>query len=87
LENSLYTVLNVMFPKTVVGEMLIYNLDILGIASAGGSACSSGSNIGSHVLRAVESDMERPSLRFSFSKFNNLKEIDYLIDQLKILFN
>jgi cysteine desulfurase len=76
-----------MFPKTDIAEMLFYNLDILGIASSGGSACSSGSNIGSHVLRAVSSDLERPSIRFSFSKFNTKEEIDYLIDQLKNLFS
>lgn len=87
LQNSLYTVLNVMFPKTDIGEMLFYNLDILGIAASGGSACSSGSNIGSHVLRGVNSDMQRPSLRFSFSKFNKKEEVDFLINQLKSLFN
>ena len=64
LEKSLYTVLNVRFPQTEIGEMLYYNLDILGIASSAGSACSSGSNLGSHVLRAIGSDMSRPSLRF-----------------------
>lgn len=87
IENSLYTVLNVMFPQTDIGEMLFYNLDIMGIASSGGSACSSGSNIGSHVLRNIGSDMTRPSLRFSFSKFNTEDEIDYTINQLKSLFN
>ena len=87
LQNSLYTVLNVMFPKTDIGEMLFYNLDILGIAASGGSACSSGSNIGSHVLRGVNSDMQRPSLRFSFSKFNKKEEVDFLINQLKSLFS
>ena len=87
LQHSLYTVLNVMFPKTVIGEMLFYNLDILGIAASGGSACSSGSNIGSHVLRGVNSDMQRPSLRFSFSKFNKKEEVDFLINQLKSLFS
>ncbi|MGC6428752.1 MAG: cysteine desulfurase family protein [Flavobacteriales bacterium] len=87
LQHSLYTVLNVMFPKTDIGEMLFYNLDILGIAASGGSACSSGSNIGSHVLRGVNSDMQRPSLRFSFSKFNKKEEVDFLINQLKSLFS
>lgn len=87
IENSLYTVLNVMFPQTDIGEMLFYNLDIMGIASSSGSACSSGSNIGSHVLRNIGSDMSRPSLRFSFSKFNTEDEIDYTINQLKSLFN
>jgi cysteine desulfurase len=87
LDNSLYTVLNVMFPQTDIAEMLFFNLDILGIASSGGSACSSGSNIGSHVLNEIGSDLKRPSLRFSFSKFNTKEEIDYLIAQLKSLFN
>lgn len=87
IEKSLYTVLNVMFPQADIGEMLFYNLDILGIASSGGSACSSGSNLGSHVLRNIGADMMRPSLRFSFSKFNTEEEIDYTINQLKLLFN
>ena len=85
LEKSLYTVLNVLFPQTEIGEMLFYNLDIMGIASSGGSACSSGSNLGSHVLRAIGSDMNRPSLRFSFSKYNTIEEIDYTVNQLKSL--
>ena len=85
LEKSLYTVLNVLFPQTEIGEMLFYNLDIMGIASSGGSACSSGSNLGSHVLRAIGCDMSRPSLRFSFSKYNTIEEIDYTIYQLKSL--
>jgi cysteine desulfurase len=87
LDNSLYTVLNVMFPRTDIAEMLFFNLDILGIASSGGSACSSGSNIGSHVLKEIGSDLQRPSLRFSFSKYNTKEEINYLIDQLKNLFS
>ena len=65
--------------------MLFYNLDILGIASSGGSACSSGSNLGSHVLEAIGCDMSRPALRFSFSKYNTIEEIDYTVDQFKYL--
>ena len=87
IDQSLYTVLNVMFPTTEIGEMLLYNLDILGIACSGGSACSSGSNMGSHVLRGIGSDMKRPSLRFSFSKYNTKEELDYVISQLKSLFS
>ena len=86
-DNSLYTVLNILFPKTEIAEMLFYNLDILGISTSGGSACSSGSSIGSHVLNEVCSDLQRPSLRFSFSKYNTKEEIDYVIDQLKSLFS
>ena len=81
--NSLYTVLNVCFPKTDVAEMLLFNLDIDGIAASGGSACSSGSDQGSHVLRQVQKDMERPSVRFSFSKYNTKEEIDFVVGKLK----
>ncbi|MFN7014998.1 MAG: cysteine desulfurase, partial [Bacteroidia bacterium] len=67
-------------------EMLLYKLDILGIAASGGSACSSGSNIGSHVLRSINCDMQRPSIRFSFSRYSTKKEVDYTINQLKQIF-
>ncbi len=82
---SLYTVLNVCFPKTEVAEMLLFNLDIDGIAASGGSACSSGSDQGSHVLREVQRDKDRTSVRFSFSKYNTKEEIDYCIAKLKNL--
>ncbi len=82
---SLYTVLNVCFPKTDVGEMLLFNLDIDGIAASGGSACSSGSQQGSHVLAEVQRDKDRPSVRFSFSKYNKKEEVDYVVEKLKKL--
>jgi cysteine desulfurase len=84
-ENSLYTVLNCCFPKSDKGEMLLFNLDIHGIAASGGSACSSGSNQGSHVLRGIGADMERPSVRFSFSKYSTKEEIDFVVSKLKEL--
>ena len=84
-ENSLYTVLNCCFPKSDKGEMLLFNLDIHGIAASGGSACSSGSNQGSHVLRGIGADMERPSVRFSFSKYTSKEEIDFVVSKLKEL--
>ncbi|MBA3680599.1 MAG: cysteine desulfurase [Bacteroidetes bacterium] len=85
-EKSLYTVLNCCFPNHPDAEMLLFNLDILGIAASGGSACSSGSNQGSHVLRGIGSDMERPSVRFSFSKYTTKEEIDFTIKNLTELF-
>lgn len=85
-EESLYTVLNVSFPPTDIGEMLLFNLDIAGIAASGGSACSSGSEVGSHVLTGIGSSPERPAVRFSFSKFNKKEEIDFVIEKLKELF-
>ena len=86
LENSLYTVLSCSFPETAMAEMLLFNLDILGIACSGGSACSSGSSTGSHVLSAIAPDSTRPGVRFSFSKYNTKEEIDYTIEKLKGLF-
>ena len=85
-ENSLYTVLNVSFPKIDSAEMLLFNLDIAGIACSAGSACSSGSNVGSHVLRGINADMTRPSIRFSFCRFTTKEEIDYTVEKLKELF-
>ena len=81
-ENSLYTVLNVCFPSSEVDEMFLYHMDIEGLSVSGGSACSSGSNIGSHVLRGVDSPMDRPSVRFSFSKFNKMSDVDRCIEVL-----
>jgi cysteine desulfurase len=86
MDNSLYTVLSVSFPVTKIAEMLLFNLDILGIACSGGSACSSGSNTGSHVLSVISPDTKRPGVRFSFSKYNTKEEIDYTIEKLKELF-
>ncbi|MCF8461527.1 MAG: cysteine desulfurase [Flavobacteriales bacterium] len=84
--DSLYTVLNVCFPDTPISEMLLFNLDIMGISASGGSACSSGSNVGSHVLAELDRDMKRPAIRFSFSKYNTKAEIDQTVEQLTQLF-
>lgn len=82
-EKSLYTVLNVSFPPTDMADMLLFNLDIAGISASGGSACSSGSNIGSHVLTAIGVKPENPSVRFSFSKYNTKEEVDFVVSKLK----
>jgi cysteine desulfurase len=83
---SLFTVLNVNFPPTPIAEMILFKLDIEGISASGGSACSSGSNIGSHVLSALKVSPDRPSVRFSFGKHNTKEEIDYVIVKLKEMF-
>jgi len=83
---ALYTVLNCCFPKHANAEMLLFNLDIAGIYASGGSACTSGSNQGSHVLRGIGADMDRPSVRFSFCKHNTKEEIDQVVAKLKELF-
>jgi cysteine desulfurase len=84
-EKSLYTVLNVSFPEMEMAEMLLFSLDIAGISASGGSACSSGTNIGSHVLNGIQANPNRPAVRFSFSKFNTKEEIDYVIEKVKEL--
>ncbi len=81
-DDSLYTVLNCRFPSHPDAEMLLFNLDILGIAASGGSACSSGSNQGSHVLRGIGADQSRASIRFSFCKYTTKLEIDFTIEKL-----
>jgi len=76
---SLYTVLNVCLPSTPKASMILFTLDLKGVACSGGSACSSGSNKGSHVLSAIHADASRPNARFSFSRFTTKEEIDYAV--------
>ncbi len=83
---STYTLLNICLPVTQEKAlMLLFQLDLKGIACSKGSACQSGSDKGSHVLNAFlsEDDLKKPSLRFSFSKYNTKKEIDYVVSVLK----
>jgi cysteine desulfurase len=82
---SSYTVLNVSFPPSPVGEMLLFKLDIDGICASGGSACSSGSDVGSHVLKAIGANRERAAVRFSFGSSNTIAEVDYVIERLKVM--
>ncbi len=81
--DSLYTVLNVSFPDNKSKEMFLFNLDIKGIAVSGGSACTSGSDLGSHVLTAINANKNRSSVRFSFSKLNTKEEIDFCVSEIK----
>ncbi|HOZ39825.1 MAG TPA: cysteine desulfurase family protein [Flavobacteriales bacterium] len=83
---ALYTVLNVRFPDDGKAEMLIYNLDIEGIACSGGSACSSGSNKGSHVLAALYPDVTGANIRFSFSRYTTREDVDRTVDTLIRIF-
>ncbi|RAK64130.1 cysteine desulfurase family protein [Hymenobacter edaphi] len=81
-DQSLYTVLNVSLPPSELNEMLLFNLDINHVSASGGSACTSGSNIGSHVLTALGCDPQRGAIRFSMSKYNTADEVDYAVEQL-----
>jgi cysteine desulfurase len=83
LGNSLYTVLSVSFPKTEKSEMLLFNLDINNICASGGSACTSGAEQGSHVIRAINNNPNQVTVRFSFSKHNTIEEVDRLVEKLK----
>ena len=83
LGNSLYTVLSVNFPKTEKSEMLLFNLDIHHICASGGSACTSGVEQGSHVIRAINNDPNKVTVRFSFSRHNTKDEIDTVLKVLK----
>ena len=76
---SLYTVLSARFPKTEKSEMILFNLDINNICASGGSACTSGAEQGSHVIRAINNDPNYITVRFSFSKHNTKEEIDAVV--------
>lgn len=79
---SLYTVLSAAFPKTEKSEMILFNLDMQGICVSGGSACSSGADVGSHVIRAINNNPNLVTVRFSFSKHNTKEEVDKVIEKL-----
>jgi cysteine desulfurase len=83
--HSLYTVLNVSFPKTEKSEMILFNLDINNICASGGSACTSGADAGSHVIRAVNNNPNQVAVRFSFCKHNTKEEVDAVVAKLKEL--
>ncbi len=81
-ENSFFKVLNVGFPPSDNADMMLFNLDINKIFVSGGSACASGTNIGSHVLTELDTDPRSAAVRFSFSKNNTKNEVDFVIKKL-----
>ena len=81
-DKSLYTILSISLPPANFNDMLLFKLDLEGISASGGSACSSGSDVGSHVLRALGAEPDRGYVRFSFSKYNTPEEVDYAVDCL-----
>lgn len=83
LDQSLYTVLSACIPELAEDSMLLFNLDLQGVAVSGGSACSSGSNQGSHVIRAVRPENTDPVVRFSFGKDNRLEEVQRVLGVLE----
>ena len=85
LGRSLYTVLSASFPKTEKSEMILFNLDINNICASGGSACTSGADQGSHVIRAINNNPNQVTVRFSFCKHNTKAEVDAVVERLKEL--
>ncbi len=80
---SLYTVLNCSLPNNEKEDLILFSLDLMGVACSGGSACTSGSDKGSHVLEGIGANTARPAVRFSFSKMNTRDEVDYTVGKLK----
>ncbi len=81
--NAHFKVVSVSFPPSPKSELMLLNLDICGISASGGSACSSGAETGSHVLQSIGAAAGRKSIRFSFSHFNKMEEVDFVIEKLK----
>lgn len=82
IEDTLYTVLSVCFPKSAESDALLLQLDMEGICVSGGSACSSGGG-GSHVMRALNKGTGCNTIRFSFSKYNTQQDVDRTIEVLE----
>ena len=75
-------VLSVSFPESDKGDLLLMNLDLHGISASGGSACSSGIDVGSHVISHLHPDSKRHTVRFSFSHHNTREEVDAVVEKL-----
>src|SRR5450432_4224262 len=78
---TLYTILSVSFPNSEKTEMILFNLDINHICASGGSACTSGAQQGSHVIRAMYPESDRTTVRFSFSRQNTRNEVDKVVEK------
>jgi len=86
VNESSYAILNLCLPiNSDKKTILNFKLDLAGISCSSGSACQSGSSQPSHVLSEMlsDDDMKKISLRFSFSKFNTIKEVNYVVEFLK----
>ncbi|MEL6275630.1 MAG: aminotransferase class V-fold PLP-dependent enzyme, partial [Bacteroidota bacterium] len=82
-ENGHYKILSASFAPSPKGDLLLMNLDMSGISASGGSACSSGIDVGSHVVGHLHPDSQRHTIRFSFNHHNTREEVDVVIDKLK----
>ena len=85
-KDDFYNIINITLPfSSDKTSMLLFSLDMKGIAVSRGSACQSGSIKPSHVLKEMlsEDDLQLPNLRISFSHYNTKEDIDWLIESLK----
>ena len=82
VDNSHYKVLSVSFPESAKGDLLLMNLDLNGISASGGSACSSGIDVGSHVVGHLHPESRRHTIRFSFSHHTTREQLDYVVERL-----
>ncbi len=82
-DNGHYKILSASFPPSEKADLLLFNLDIAGLSVSGGSACSSGADAGSHVIAALAGDLDRKTIRFSFSHLNTIEEIDFALGCVK----
>jgi cysteine desulfurase len=89
-KEDFYNIINIILPfSSDKTSMLLFSLDMKGIAVSRGSACQSGSIRPSHVLQEMlsETDLKLPNLRISFSHYNTKEDIDWLIESLKEINN
>src|SRR5690606_4192157 len=84
--NSMYNILSIAFPPELSDEVLLFNFDLHGFAVSGGSACTSGSNTGSHVIRNIGVNLDRSPVRISLGKYNTKEDINQLVDFMRSLF-
>ncbi|MDW7695002.1 cysteine desulfurase family protein [Flammeovirgaceae bacterium SG7u.111] len=86
MDQSLYTILNIGIPSSVTNSMLLFSLDLAGISVSGGSACGSGANQGSHVIKEISlKSIDMEIVRFSFSRYTTEEEVDYAVEKLMSL--
>jgi cysteine desulfurase len=84
-DKGMYHISSVSFPASDTADMLMFNLDIAGISASSGSACSAGIEEDSHVLIAIGHPTERKTIRFSFSSYNTIEEVDHALTVIKRL--
>jgi cysteine desulfurase len=73
--------------KYIEGESILVMLDLEGISASTGSACSSGSNMPSHVITALKIPPEymHSTIRFTIGDFTSKEDIDYTVGKLSAI--